>query len=86
MQLPEITARKILGLIVLCLIVGFVMVKLGITPDGFWRWVVGVFEWFVDLARSILSDGLTYLLWGAAVVVPIYGIIWLTKVLKKKKS
>lgn len=79
MQFPEITTRKIIGLVGLCFIVGFVLTTLGIRPDSFWSGMVSLVQWLFDLVRSILSDGLTNLLVGAAVVLPIYAVVYLVK-------
>lgn len=84
MQLPVITVKKIIGLVLLCLVVGFVMRFFGIGPDSFWRWIINLGETLFETAKSILSNGLEYLLVGAAVVVPIYLIIYLSKALRRK--
>lgn len=85
MQFPEITLRKILGLIITCLVVGFVMSFLGIRPATFWRWMVSLAETLYDVARSLFANGLDYLIIGAAVVVPIYAVVYLSKALRKKR-
>lgn len=84
MQLPEITTRKIVGLIGLCFIVGFVLTRLGIRPDSFWSGLLSFVRWLFELARAILADGVTSLLVGAAVVLPIYAVLYLWKGWRKR--
>lgn len=85
MDLPPITIGKIVKIVLICLVVGFLMTVVGIGPDTVWNWVINLVEKSVDLARHILSNGLEYILVGAAVVVPIYLIIYLTRVMRKKQ-
>lgn len=85
MDLPPITIGKIVKIVLVCLVVGFLMTVVGIGPDTVWNWVIGLVEKSVDLARHILSNGLEYILVGAAVVVPVYLIIYLTRVMRKKQ-
>lgn len=85
MDLPPITFGKIVKIILLCLVVGFLMTVVGIGPDTVWRWVIDLAETSLDLAQSLLSNGLEYILVGAAVVVPVYLIIYLTRLMKEKR-
>lgn len=84
MKLPEITTGKIIGLIGVCFIVGFVLTTFGIRPDDFWSGIVTLVQWLFDLIRAIFRDGFTYLLVGAAVVLPIYAMMYLWKAWRKR--
>ncbi|MDA5192469.1 DUF6460 domain-containing protein [Govanella unica] len=84
MNLPEITTGKIIGLIGLCFIAGFVLTTLGIRPDDFWSGIVTLVQWLLSLVKAIFADGFTYLLVGAAVVLPIYAVVYLWKAWRKK--
>lgn len=84
MKFPEITLNKILGLLLLCFVVGFVLTSLGIQPRDFWYFIVYFVEWVFGLITSSFKDGLTYLLVGAAVVIPIYAVLYLMRAWRKK--
>lgn len=84
MTLPPITITKVIKIILLCLVVGFIMTVLGLGPDTLWNWAIKLAENAFDLARTIVTDGLEYILVGAAVVIPIYLIIYLTRVMRRK--
>lgn len=84
MDLPPITFGKIVKIILLSLVVGFIMTTIGVGPDTVWQWVVDAVDALVRLVRRILTDGLEYILVGAAVVVPIYAIMYVSRLLKKK--
>lgn len=84
MKLPEVTLKKVIGIVLLCLIVGFVMKKLGIAPDNFWRWMLRLGEGVINAVQALFANGLEYLLIGAAVVLPIYAIVFLTKLLRRR--
>lgn len=84
MKLPEVTLKKIVGIVLLCLIVGFVMSKLGIAPDNFWRWMLRLGEGVINAVKALFANGLEYLLIGAAVVLPIYAIVFLAKLLRRR--
>lgn len=84
MQMPAITAGKVMQLVILCLVVGFVMAVIGVGPDEFWHWIIRLGERALKLIKTILSDGFKYLLMGAAVVLPIYAVMLIIRVVKKK--
>ena len=85
MNLPPITFGKIIKIIILCLVVGFIMTVVGIGPDTVWHWVITLAEKSLELARSLLSNGLEYILVGAAVVIPVYLIIYLTRLMRDRR-
>ncbi|MEX1148000.1 MAG: DUF6460 domain-containing protein [Sphingomonadales bacterium] len=84
MDLPPITLSKIVKIILLCLVVGFIMTVLGIGPDSLWNWGIKVAENAFDLMRALFTNGFEYILVGAAVVIPIYLIIYLSRVMRRK--
>lgn len=84
MKLPAITPGKIIGLVLLCFVVGFVLTSLGIRPDDFWYGMVTLARWAFDLVKAMVRDGLTYFLVGAAVVLPVYAVIYLWKAWRRK--
>jgi hypothetical protein len=84
MQVPAITAGKIIQLVILCLVVGFVMAVIGIGPDEFWHWIMRLGERALRLVKTILTDGFKYLLMGAAVVLPMYAVMFIMRLIKKK--
>ncbi len=84
MELPPITFGKIVKIILLSLVVGFIMTSIGVGPDTVWQWFIDGVDALLRLARHILSNGLQYILVGAAVVVPIYVIVYVSRLLKKK--
>ncbi|RMF08012.1 MAG: hypothetical protein D6763_10970 [Alphaproteobacteria bacterium] len=84
MNLPPITLGKIVKIILISLVVGFIMTTIGVGPDTVWRWVIDAVDAIVRLARHILTDGLEYILVGAAVVVPVYVIVYVTRLLRKR--
>jgi hypothetical protein len=68
--------KTALQLVVACIFVGGVLALLDISPINFWR---GIFEAIRDVADAIfgsfgeiVSNLLTYLLLGAAIVLPIW--------------
>jgi apolipoprotein N-acyltransferase len=69
-------ARTVLKLIVASIFVGGVLALLGLSPIGFWR---GIFNGLRDLISAIgnsfgevVVNLATYLVLGAAIVVPIW--------------
>lgn len=73
---------KIVKLFLMCVAVGLLLAWLGVTPDNFW-------ESITDLARRIAAGALdffewawTYFLLGAAVVLPIYLVMFLYRKLR----
>lgn len=68
--------RTIIQLVIASIIVGAIFSLLGVSPKEFWR---GIFETFRGLVETlgdsigeIAVNLLTYLLIGAAIVVPIW--------------
>jgi hypothetical protein len=65
------TIGRVIGLVVLCLLVGLLLNHLGIAARGIltntWRTILGVFQLVADL----VSWAVPYTLLGAVVVVPL---------------
>ena len=66
--------RRLVRILILCLIVGLVLSMFGIGPGDFWRFawsaLSGIYDWLVGLAGSL---GATVVI-GACVVIPIIAI------------
>ena len=77
--MPQMTISNILKLLLLCLVVGFLLTKLGISPAEFWRDMVHLARYAFDNAKSLIHWGAIYILAGAAVVIPIYAIVLLRR-------
>ena len=82
--MPSNVVSTIIKLIVASVIVGFVMSYLDLTPrqafEGMGDAAMEVFE----MGSSIFEWGFSYLLLGAAVVIPIWLIAMGWKMLRKK--
>lgn len=82
--MPNNIIPTLIKLIVACLIVGFVMSYLDLTPrqafESMGSAAVEVFE----MGSSIFEWGFTYILLGAAVVIPIWLISMGWKMLRNK--
>jgi hypothetical protein len=75
---------RILGILLLCFIVGVVLAFLGTTPTTLfsdaWGVIIGVWGFVVDL----LAWAMPYILLGAIVVVPIAVLSWILKAAKRR--
>ncbi len=71
-RLPPLRLGKIVKLVLLCLVVGLVLSVLGVEPLEFWSWagsvVSGLYDWLVGVFGKLGS----YVVIGAAVVIPIW--------------
>lgn len=76
----------IIKLIILSLVVGFVLHYFGLTPvevfEGFFENVGDLFRWAMRHAQEI---GL-YLMTGAVIVVPVWGVFALLRYLRNRGS
>lgn len=70
---PRRTAIK---LVIASVIVGMFLAFWGVSPREFWSGVFdffrGILGWLGDSVGEILTNLLTYLLFGAAIVIPIW--------------
>ncbi|MEZ5921304.1 MAG: DUF6460 domain-containing protein [Parvularculaceae bacterium] len=68
--------RTIIQLVVASVFVGAFLAIMGISPGEFWRGVFdftrGIVSWLGDSVGEVVGNLLTYLLFGAAIVVPIW--------------
>ncbi len=68
--------RTAIQLIIASIAVGAFLAFWGVSPGEFWRGVFnfakGVFNWLGDSVGEIVVNLSTYLLFGAAIVVPIW--------------
>ncbi len=71
-RLPPIRFGKIVKFALLCLVVGLVLSAIGVEPLEFWSWagsvVAGIYDWLVGVFGKLGS----YVVIGAAVVIPIW--------------
>lgn len=72
----------LIGLLLLCVIVGFVLTRIGVDPRDFWA---GMFE---RLGRAIaglrenFGQVFFYLFYGAIIVVPVWVLVRVVKALR----
>ena len=81
--LGDTPMRTVVKLVILCVVVGFVMHTLGLSP---WDILLWIRRFFVDLWNSgfaALGRVGDYLLLGAAIVIPIFIIL---RILNWRKS
>jgi len=68
--------RTAIQLIIASVLVGAFLAFWGISPAEFWRGIFdflrGILGWLGDSVGEILMNLLTYLLFGAAIVVPVW--------------
>lgn len=68
--------RTLTQLVIASVIVGAFLAFWGVSPADFWRWIfdvfTGLFGWLGDSIGEIVVNLLTYLLFGAAIVVPLW--------------
>jgi hypothetical protein len=75
---------RLVGLLVLCFVVGVVLTFLGATPrtifSDLWGALVGAWGMVVDT----LAWAMPYILLGAMVVVPIAVVSWLLRLARRR--
>ena len=80
---PPIRLGKIVKLAILCLVVGLVLSAIGVEPLEFWSWAgsvaTGLYDWLVSVFGKLGS----YVVIGAAVVIPIWAARWLYRRLRR---
>ncbi len=71
--------RTAIQLVIASIVVGCFLAFWGVSPGEFWRWLFemfrGVFSWLGNSVGEIVVNLLTYLLFGAAIVVPIWILV-----------
>jgi hypothetical protein len=71
--------RTAIQLVIASVLVGAFLAVMGVSPGEFWTWIFelvrGIVSWLGDsIAEVILNLG-TYLLFGAAIVIPVWLLI-----------
>ncbi len=83
--MPRITFGTIVKILIASLIVGLLLTWLNVDPTTLLNDLVGLardlFEWSV----SVLGDAMTYVVVGAVVVVPLWGITYLWRMLRGRR-
>ncbi len=72
LRLPPFRPGKIVKLALLCLLVGLAMSALGVGPLEFWSWAGSVASEFYDWLVRVFGKLGSYVVIGAAVVIPIW--------------
>jgi hypothetical protein len=75
--------RRILSLLILCLIVGLVLAFFGTTPRTIFSDALGTIERVASLALDAATWAIPYIVLGAIVVVPIAVIGWLMRAVRR---
>ncbi|PCI40065.1 MAG: hypothetical protein COB46_07610 [Rhodospirillaceae bacterium] len=82
-QAPRIPVVK---LIIWCLVIGFALSFFNTTPENVYAWAgetgKSIFEWFLSVGERIGP----FVLMGAILVLPIWGISYLWRWMKTKRS
>jgi hypothetical protein len=68
---------RIVGLVLLCLVVGLILATLHITPRSLFLDTWATIRHIADLFLGVASWAIPYILLGAVVVVPIAVFAWL---------
>lgn len=77
-------AGDLIGLALLCIVVGFLLTWIGVDPRDFWA---GLFERlgrFVSGLRENFGQVFFYLFYGAIIVVPIWVVVRIVKALNRR--
>ncbi|MCB2096287.1 MAG: DUF6460 domain-containing protein [Parvularculaceae bacterium] len=71
--------RTVIQLVIASVVVGAFLAFWGVSPADFWRgafnFFKGIIGWLGDSVSEIVVNLITYLLFGAAIVVPIWLIL-----------
>lgn len=74
----------LVGLALLCIVVGFVLTQIGVDPRDFWE---GLFERlgrFIANLRQNFGQIFFYLFYGAIIVVPVWVVVRIVKALNRR--
>ncbi len=82
--MPKITVWTVIKLAIACLLVGLVMSVLGLGPSDILGSGKRIFDWFIETFAGFVSGAGTYILLGAAVVLPIWLILYLLKAARNR--
>ena len=64
-------ARRVIGFLLLCLIVGILLAALNVTPRSILTDTIGTIRRIVELGIDAVSWAIPYILLGGVIVVPI---------------
>jgi hypothetical protein len=84
--MPKSAVSTIIKLAVASLLVGFALVLFGIEPADLVKGLGSTVVEIYSLVLEFLRASMKYVLIGAVVVVPIWGVFFLIGVAKKKKG
>ncbi|MGF1611365.1 MAG: DUF6460 domain-containing protein [Kiloniellales bacterium] len=83
--MPRVTLGTLIKIVLVSLAVGLVMAWFGLTPQAVFRGaldrLVGAFDWAVEAFGWTVS----YVLLGAAVVVPVWFLLYLLRAFKGRR-
>mgnify|MGYP000214897312 CR=1 FL=1 len=74
----------VIKLIIVSVIVGLVISMFGVTPDNVFDFLAGALQSSFNLAIDSLHWAFKYLIIGAAVVIPIWIVVFLIRIAGKK--
>ena len=81
--MPQITLGTIVKLVIASILVGATMAFLGLQPQDIYRWIADKLGDIAQNIQAYTGAAMSYLLLGAVVVVPIWGIFYLIRVLRR---
>lgn len=84
MPLPRITFGTVVKLVIASLVVGVVLAVLDISPGEIAEWARTALGDVFSNASGYVQSGLSYVLLGAVVVVPIWLIHYVWRALRRK--
>jgi hypothetical protein len=71
--------RTAFQLVIASVLVGAFLAMMGVSPGEFWSWmydlVRGIIGWLGDSIAEVIVNLGTYLLFGAAIVIPVWLLI-----------
>ena len=82
--MPKITVWTVIKLAIACLLVGLVMLVLGLGPSDILGSGKRIVDWFIETFAGFVSGAGTYILLGAAVVLPIWLILYFLKAARNR--
>jgi hypothetical protein len=74
----------IIKLLILSLIVGMMLKFFNVDPENLLSSLGRLFERIVEMGASVVEWGFDYIILGAAVVIPIWAVLYLIGYAKKK--
>jgi hypothetical protein len=84
LDLPPITFRSVLHVLLASLVVGMVMAWFDVQPRDILAWVTGNVDQVLANAQAWIAWGIKYVLLGAVIVVPIWLVSYLVQFLRRR--